>query len=262
MGFFSSFWFCFALSYPILLCCLLLKQDSSVLPKLVSDCWVLAIKDICNRQSCKSLWPALIKSSPLTPNKTSVGGSEELWAENLDGISKSHREKYFLRNAAGVILLFFGGESVKVPNCVCVGPSGMGGSRTSQNFQFLPYHINTVFIHFLRGMNLRAEKCLKSMIWQENLCMLYQRAAKEFFNMSLVRGKYFQIVIMEGDFFFTITAKPSHCLLWSGDHFLWKTEQLKTQCRKSGMAHLWLDFPKKSIRGNSAFQITMLSYIW
>lgn len=125
-------------------------------------------------------------------------------AENLDGISKSHRGKYFLRNAAGVILLlFFGGESVKVPICVCVGPSGMGVSRTSENFQFLPYHINTVFIHFLHGMNLRAEKCLKSRIWQENLCMLYQTAAKEFFNMNMIRGKYFQIVIMEEGIFYS-----------------------------------------------------------
>lgn len=52
-------------------------------------------------------------------------------------------------------------------------------------------------------MNLRAEK----VIWQENRCMLYQRAAKEFSRMSLVRGNiYFQIVILEGcNFFFTLS---------------------------------------------------------
>lgn len=67
-------------------------------------------------------------------------------------------------------------------------------------------------------MNLGAEK----VIWQENRCMLYQRAAKEFSRMSLVRGNiYFQIVILEGcNFFFTLT-KSSHCLSWSEARFVW-----------------------------------------
>lgn len=51
-------------------------------------------------------------------------------------------------------------------------------------------------------MNLGAKK----VIWQENRCWLYQRAAKEFFRMSLVRENiYFQIVILEGRSFFTLT---------------------------------------------------------
>lgn len=131
-----------ALFYSALLL-LLFKQDSSVLLRLVSNCWFWQLKTIV---TCKamSLWSVLVKSCPLTP-EDSVGDSEERGEKILTVFLSHTGEDIFLEMQLGsFFFLSVFRRLSEVPVCVCVGPLVWELSKTSQNFQFLPYRVNTL----------------------------------------------------------------------------------------------------------------------